>query len=283
MDQGVAELDRVVAQWVRSILIIWMMYLMLTFRSYSTSSVRHFDASRLTGESTPYSLHDFGSTTSLARTPMLGLGNSDPSSSSSRPLSTASTNPVGRLLARRSSVKTSSANPPPSSSNSLLPERRSSRQYASPSPSRQGKGHHSALSEGGIPSSTSPPMSLTAASLSLSPPPRTTSLAALGPASPRSRSLSGSSHSSSNSIFDDDEREESSACSHDREIRKVVSGWASSSPNSSTLSTEQHKMRNAQIIREFAAEEGNNACADCGTEDPRWASWSLGITLCMYV
>lgn len=39
--------------------------------------------------------------------------------------------------------------------------------------------------------------------------------------------------------------------------------------------------KNQKILRELLKLEGNDCCADCGKTAPTWASWSLGIFLCM--
>ncbi|GAA5882632.1 hypothetical protein JCM3774_005665 [Rhodotorula dairenensis] len=43
----------------------------------------------------------------------------------------------------------------------------------------------------------------------------------------------------------------------------------------------ESKAHNARRIAEFAARPGNDRCADCGASRPKWASWNLGITLCI--
>ncbi|OMH79287.1 hypothetical protein AX774_g7307 [Zancudomyces culisetae] len=50
-------------------------------------------------------------------------------------------------------------------------------------------------------------------------------------------------------------------------------------------SAEKEKKRlfekHAKILRELAKEPANSVCADCGTQSPRWASWNLGVFLCI--
>ncbi|XP_038223491.1 arf-GAP with dual PH domain-containing protein 1-like isoform X2 [Zerene cesonia] len=38
---------------------------------------------------------------------------------------------------------------------------------------------------------------------------------------------------------------------------------------------------NEKILLELLKKPGNNVCADCGAEDPDWASYNLGIFICM--
>ncbi|KIJ04323.1 hypothetical protein PAXINDRAFT_94834 [Paxillus involutus ATCC 200175] len=39
--------------------------------------------------------------------------------------------------------------------------------------------------------------------------------------------------------------------------------------------------RNAKILRELVRQPDNKVCADCKRNDPRWASWNLGVFLCI--
>ncbi|KAF9235855.1 hypothetical protein BU15DRAFT_89415 [Melanogaster broomeanus] len=39
--------------------------------------------------------------------------------------------------------------------------------------------------------------------------------------------------------------------------------------------------RNAKILRELVKQPDNKVCADCKRNDPRWASWNLGVFLCI--
>ncbi|XP_028177992.1 arf-GAP with dual PH domain-containing protein 1-like isoform X2 [Ostrinia nubilalis] len=38
---------------------------------------------------------------------------------------------------------------------------------------------------------------------------------------------------------------------------------------------------NERLLQELQRRSGNNVCADCGTDDPDWASYNLGIFICM--
>ncbi|KAG1741786.1 uncharacterized protein EDB91DRAFT_1052219 [Suillus paluster] len=39
--------------------------------------------------------------------------------------------------------------------------------------------------------------------------------------------------------------------------------------------------RNAKILKELVKQSDNKVCADCKRNDPRWASWNLGVFLCI--
>ncbi|PHZ10184.1 Arf GTPase activating protein [Rhizopus microsporus ATCC 52813] len=39
--------------------------------------------------------------------------------------------------------------------------------------------------------------------------------------------------------------------------------------------------RHERILNELVKMPGNDLCADCGTKNPRWASYSLGVFLCI--
>ncbi|GAA5923076.1 ADP-ribosylation factor GTPase-activating family protein [Sporobolomyces koalae] len=68
----------------------------------------------------------------------------------------------------------------------------------------------------------------------------------------------------------------------DLAISNAVKRWASrEEPTSPTV--HDSKFRNATKIVEIAddRELGNGKCADCRASEPKWASWSLGIVLCI--
>lgn len=112
----------------------------------------------------------------------------------------------------------------------------------------------------------------------------------------------GPSSSSSSTLERDDAAstsengESSSALSlaaQDRAISDAVRGWASSngggdeggSGRSGVSEAQAAKYRNARRIAEIATRGGveweNDQCADCREGGPKWASWSLGVTLCI--
>eukprot|EP01147_Barroeca_monosierra_P009017 gene9017-1346_t len=41
----------------------------------------------------------------------------------------------------------------------------------------------------------------------------------------------------------------------------------------------QHQLR--QSLKELVSQNGNNTCFDCGQENPTWASWNIGVFLCL--
>ncbi|GAA6002766.1 hypothetical protein JCM10207_007665 [Rhodosporidiobolus poonsookiae] len=282
-----------------------------------TSSVRHFDASRLTGNSTPYSLNEFGSTTSLAR--------ATPSPSSPEP----PTSPKSRLpdfLSRRSSLGHGRK-----ISTSKKDKRRSVQTHAVPSltigeedvnpndgtpvdrafyDASTRRGLH-AFSEGaesadgsysvkrptlnglGIPFPSYPGGSSGASKSS----PDLLSPATHGAQRSTSSPFPSSEHSSDDAPSEQDDSA-SVLSAQDRAITEAVRGWASTDeaggvdggastapPRRSSATAEETKYRNAVRIAQVAERAGpewqNTTCADCRADEPRWASWNIGITLCI--
>ncbi|KAL7411139.1 hypothetical protein BDY24DRAFT_343423 [Mrakia frigida] len=39
--------------------------------------------------------------------------------------------------------------------------------------------------------------------------------------------------------------------------------------------------RNARVLRELVKQPDNKSCADCRRNDARWASWNLGVFVCI--
>jgi Putative GTPase activating protein for Arf len=48
-----------------------------------------------------------------------------------------------------------------------------------------------------------------------------------------------------------------------------------------SVSKRQQARNERELQNLIQAVPGNNQCADCGARNPGWASWSLGIFLCM--
>ncbi|GAA5907611.1 hypothetical protein JCM6882_004422 [Rhodosporidiobolus microsporus] len=303
-----------------------------------TSSVRHFDASRLTGQSTPYSLNEFGSSTSLAR---LAGSSSSPAEPPTSPksrlpdfLSRRSSLGHGRKISTSKKDKRRSIQSPPIPSLTIGEE--TARQAAAEEDgaavdrsffdpaSRRGLFAFSEGSEapdppagaarptlnglgipfpayGGAASKSSP--DLLAAAISTGQ--RSISAPFPGGYSTSGEVSSGETASTADEHFprhegggDEDRAESASQLSaQDRAITEAVRGWASSdegggggghgagSAATTAQSDEAAKYRNAVRIAEVAERGGdewqNDRCADCREAEPRWASWSLGITLCI--
>ncbi|SCV68848.1 BQ2448_969 [Microbotryum intermedium] len=49
----------------------------------------------------------------------------------------------------------------------------------------------------------------------------------------------------------------------------------------STTTPAERRQKNADEIQKLAHETGNDVCADCRARDPKWASWSLGVFICI--
>ncbi|KAK0552728.1 Protein gts1 [Tilletia horrida] len=47
------------------------------------------------------------------------------------------------------------------------------------------------------------------------------------------------------------------------------------------MSSKAASERNQRVLLDLARQPGNDRCADCRTPNPRWASWNLGIFLCV--
>ncbi|KAK4924806.1 UBA domain-containing protein 3 [Elasticomyces elasticus] len=50
----------------------------------------------------------------------------------------------------------------------------------------------------------------------------------------------------------------------------------------STTVSKRQQARNERTLQELIKDvPGNAICADCGARNPGWASWSLGVFLCL--
>ncbi|TPX70348.1 hypothetical protein SpCBS45565_g01750 [Spizellomyces sp. 'palustris'] len=47
------------------------------------------------------------------------------------------------------------------------------------------------------------------------------------------------------------------------------------------MSDKAQNERNAKLLKELMARADNRRCADCRKKDPRWASWNLGVFVCI--
>jgi len=295
MGSGNLEERRKSAEWVRqsSNLFYHALSSRLRLLTCSTSSVRHFDSSRINGIE-PYS-NDYSSSLSLATD---GKQHSHDS-----PLTSPKGGRFGPFLSRHTSLgharkvsgsgkkdKRRSVQQQPTVPSFRIGEEdspSSERTYFDPS-SRRGV---FALSEGSdLPSSPSRPM-LDGLGIPFNGPVRS-ALSSHHPASRSSpnllvpRSRTGTSPSDGFSTGDEGDLDDtvSVVSEQDLAISNAVKRWASGGETKSPSQSDS-KFRNALKIVEIAEdrEVGNGVCADCRSEEPKWASWSLGIVLCMYV
>ncbi|OUM52067.1 hypothetical protein BVG19_g1220 [[Candida] boidinii] len=57
---------------------------------------------------------------------------------------------------------------------------------------------------------------------------------------------------------------------------------SNSASNRNNVSRRNHNERNQEILRTLLREDSNKFCADCKhSKNPRWASWNLGIFICI--
>lgn len=70
---------------------------------------------------------------------------------------------------------------------------------------------------------------------------------------------------------------------HDRAIYDAVRTWVKPGDEAAgpPALNRSDKYSTAKRIREIATQPGNDRCADCGAPAPKWASWNLGITVCI--
>lgn len=236
-----------------------------------TSSVRHFDASRLTGSSTPYSLHDFGSTTSLV---------SRHHSSTSEPvIQSIAQSTAGALIDRlpswmapttnHISRKTSiSGGKKSKDTKNLAPIVDLSRVARTPSPRRPTVS--SVTEPSGSQSQSRSGSSILDSSLSSSSDSQNIRNSAIS-----TTTLASTSSSKIN------EQHSVASSEHDQRIEELVFDLAG--PILSPEDILNKKMKNAGMIHELAELKENSTCAECSKGDSDWTSWNLGIFLCMYV
>lgn len=62
--------------------------------------------------------------------------------------------------------------------------------------------------------------------------------------------------------------------------RRPLSTVAPPIPAMASMSKRQ-QARNERELHDLLRVAGNNKCADCGASNPGWASWNLGIFICM--
>ncbi|GAA5972779.1 hypothetical protein JCM21900_001045 [Sporobolomyces salmonicolor] len=280
-----------------------------------TSSVRHFDSAHLNGATSPYShYNDFGSSLSLAT----GSTSHPSPTSELPPLPTSPKHRLNPFLSRHTSLghsrkgsasglskkdKRRSQQSPPVPSLTIGEEEEAPADRAFfDTGSRRGA---YALSEGSVatPLPQRPLLDGLGIPFPSLPTPRATS--SLSPFSsnlaashsspnlllPRSRSTTSPSEGGSDDVPSDlDDLDCVSILSvQDRAISDAVKGWASSANAESRTQEEREKelmeskFRNAVRAARVAESEelGNQRCADCRAREPRWASWSLGIVLCI--
>ncbi|KAL8284117.1 hypothetical protein RQP46_004866 [Phenoliferia psychrophenolica] len=251
-----------------------------------TSSVRHFDPSRLMGAS-PYKNYDFnefGSTPTLIRESpsQATITATSPSGGGGLGLSNRFPGNWGgisrraSLGANRLGKKDKTLRDPKSPSH---PPTVLVREASTEIPRQR---HQSAQSEGAQSSTPTLPRHM-------SQPPETQYGIGLRPEgidwSPHHghgrRSLSGSSDGA---MGDSDDRSDAAS---DRQSFTEEDKWIASqihdfaSPPASPEDVAKAKLRNATALQDLVELPENSKCADCGEADPRWASWSLGIFICI--
>lgn len=222
---------------------------------HRTSSVRNFDFSRLA--TTPDASDSEASLN--APEPGQGIGNTPdlPTDALAAPRHHGPGRSFARLIRRSSHAKSK-----PSISKEL--ERSSSRNALGGLP--QGSKSLTSLAAGGV---RSAPMTTTTSQRSVSD---------QQPPEP-----SGASSSSGPIDVDDTSGSAEDVDDFDRGIASAVHAryGATLQPPAPAGPSRNTAAKNAAGLLELTKVPGNGICAECGTEDPRWASWSLGIFICI--
>lgn len=69
---------------------------------------------------------------------------------------------------------------------------------------------------------------------------------------------------------------------HDAHIAAAVQALAAGpSRRTHREAPPLHNVNTAEVLRAVAQQDGNNVCAECAADNPRWASWNLGIFICL--
>ncbi|GAA5957522.1 hypothetical protein JCM3765_001167 [Sporobolomyces pararoseus] len=257
-----------------------------------TSSVRHFDRSRISGGS-PFA-NDLTSSFSSA------MDGKQPSSHDSFP-----TSPSKGRFAPFLSRHTSLGHSRKASGSSKKDKRRSVQQQMQNVPSfKIGEEEDTprsertffdansrrgvfALSEGDdLPSPTRPMLDGLGIPFpsDLRPPPHPASRSSPNLLVPRSRTTTSPSEGFSTGDEGELDDSVSIVSEQDLAISDAVKRWASGNSEPKSPNQSDSKFRNALKIVEIAEDEqglGNGSCADCRAREPKWASWSLGVVLCI--
>lgn len=73
----------------------------------------------------------------------------------------------------------------------------------------------------------------------------------------------------------------SSLSLHNLHLPSTVSHGDLTGTTSTSMNTKAQSERHQRILLELVRQPGNDVCADCGGRAPRWASWNLGIFVCV--
>ncbi|KAM0756460.1 ArfGap-domain-containing protein [Meredithblackwellia eburnea MCA 4105] len=230
-----------------------------------TSSVRHFDASRLTGSSVPYSLSDFGSNVHLPResSSPVTLPHS-PSGGLSQISNKIPSWPLGRRTSLGGHLRKKDKDD--SKRSSMTPLGPPALIIRAASTEIQRGDRQSAGSEG---SAMSPTLE-----------DRLGRGWTAGFMKSGRRSPSGSSDGGlGESDRSDGASDQASLCEEDKTLLSGIDEMIG--PVKTQNEVANSKVRNAARLEELVELPENSSCADCHDSEPRWASWSLGIFICI--